>query len=57
MRTSELLHSRFYQRRKKKAHAQVSLWLDDHCLMQDHVDSEDPPLNLDSNKDQQLDLV
>lgn len=48
---------KFYQRRKKKTHAQESLWLDDHFLVIDRADLEDQPLDLDSTKDQQLDLI
>lgn len=46
-----------YQQRKKKNQAQASLCWDDHCLVLDHADPKDPPLDLDYDKDQQLDLV
>lgn len=55
-------HYKVYQRREKEeenssTHSKASLWLDDHCLVIDCANHEDPPLDLDSNKDQWLGLI
>lgn len=44
-------------KRKRKKHMKAFLRLDDHCLVLDCDSGEDPSIDLDTNKDQQLDLI